>query len=125
MNSGWLALALVVQVVLVPVVGMGAVGASEYANSYGPKVLAPLAGLLGWSSVLVLVALIRSVTGAAEGLLVIAWAPPVLAVAVAVVGGAGLHGSGPVSGLRRATETAVAIAITALPGALILTAARA
>ena len=125
MSTALLVLALVVQVLLVPVVGLGAVGASEHANAYGPKVLGPLAGLLGWSGVLVVVALVRSLTGVGDGMLVVAWATPVLALLVLVVGGDGLHGSGPTSALRRALETTAAVAVTALPAVLVEAAYRA
>ena len=124
MNTAWLVLALIVQLLLVPVVGMGAVGASEYANSYGPKVLGPIAGLLGWSGVLVVVALIRSLTGVGDGMLVVAWAPPVLALAVAITGGKGLHGHEPPGPSKRRLSTVAAVSVTALPAVLIWVAGR-
>lgn len=124
MHTAPLVAALIAQLLLVPVVGMAAVGASERASSYGPTVLGLLAGLLGWSGVLVVVALIRAVTGAGDGMLVVAWAPPVLVVAVAVVGGKALHGHEPPTALRRALETVASVVVTSLPALLICTAAR-
>lgn len=83
-----------------------------YANSYGPKVLGPVTGLLGWSGTLVVVALIRALTGVGEGMLV-----------VAVVGGKGIHGNEPPSALQRTLRTAAAVTVTALPALLIAEAA--
>ena len=121
MPTTLLVLAFVAQVLLVPVVGMAAVGVSEWANSHGPKVLGPIAALLGRSGVFVTVALIRSLTGAGDGMLVAAWAPPGLMLLLGLVSADAVRGDRPASALRT-MEIPVAVFITAVPALLILAA---
>ena len=94
MNTLLLVLARVVQLLLVPVVGMGAAGATEYAllRAEGARTDRPNYRL---ERILVVVALIRALTGVGEGMLGVAWAPPVLLLVVAIVGGKGVHGEPP------------------------------